>query len=274
MKSNNEKIVLLARQRSGTHALKSVLESHPDFHCFEEIFHADPAFRQCPENFFRYVEDRHLPASALFPWNIQQTLDAFWDHLKTLAGPARFQVLDIKYNSAHLICREWQSLNHYPALFDVIKEQGMRVVHLKRKNALRQWVSARIADRTRTWVVERQGPEPVGALQVDTEDLMWTLKGMQEEDELIWRALWDYDVLELEYCDLFLKPGGVPEDKLREISEWFGVECRFQERPTCAKQLCLPLEELIDNYAEVADTLKNSDFEWMLADEPFAERVE
>jgi hypothetical protein len=265
----NEKVILLARQRSGTHALKSILQSHPDFHCFEEIFHADPAFRSYPENFFRFVEERQFPAAALFPWNIESTLERFWEHLDELADAARFQVLDVKYNSTHFVTPAWQPLNYYPRLFDYIKENKLRVIHLIRRNSLRQWVSGKIAARLRTWSIRHETPEPPQSVRIEIQPLIWALQGMAEEDAVLFRGFWNYDVLELEYADLFLRPDGcVPPSALKRISDWFGVANRFASLPECSKQLSFPLTMLIENYDEVATALRETPFSWMLNDEP------
>ncbi len=265
----SEKVILLARQRSGTHALKSILQSHPDFYCFEEIFHADPAFRSCPENFFRFVEENGLPATALFPWNIEETLGAFWSHLDALAGDSRLQVLDVKYNSTQWMLRNWQPLSQCPRLFDYIKQNNFKVIHLTRQNALRQWVSGELAARRKVWSISPGTQELPQSICIEIEPLLWTLQGMYEEDDLIWKALWGYDVLGLEYADLFLQPDGrVPQPILKEISDWFGVVCTFENKPHCAKQLARPLTALIENYDEVKRVIEGTEFGWMLEDEP------
>ena len=53
--------VLLARQRSGTNALRSVLDTHPDICCFDEVFKIEWRFSDDPmkraSNYFTFLEE-------------------------------------------------------------------------------------------------------------------------------------------------------------------------------------------------------------------------
>src|ERR671916_608662 len=52
-------VIMLARQRSGTNALRDVLQSHPDIFCTPEVFHERPspdAHLEVETNFWNFLE--------------------------------------------------------------------------------------------------------------------------------------------------------------------------------------------------------------------------
>jgi hypothetical protein len=60
-------VFLLGRQRSGTNALRSILETHPEICCLNEVFSATDRNSEYPElhaiNFFNFVnqQTRRVP---------------------------------------------------------------------------------------------------------------------------------------------------------------------------------------------------------------------
>ncbi|MEZ5421408.1 MAG: hypothetical protein R2708_29270, partial [Vicinamibacterales bacterium] len=83
--------ILLARQRTGTNALRSVLETHAAICCFDEVFKiedrtsADPVKRA--SNYFGFLE--HYCAGDVtraFPDRHQQVLDDYLVHLRALTA--------------------------------------------------------------------------------------------------------------------------------------------------------------------------------------------
>lgn len=263
---NTEQIILLARQRSGTNALKSVLATHPDIFCSPEIFNTTAGSRKNTYNFFSFLQDTQAKAEALFPWNVEKSFELFLDHMHGVSQKKRYQILDIKYNSTHILNREWQSLDYVPFLFSYIQEKPMRVIHLRRENTLRQWVSRANAEALQTWMVlQGESRETAPPLIIDIKQLWEELRSMKKENAIVAQALKHCDVLEVQYSLLFTDSGGyVPDSQLQRIADWLGTDCHFDHEPKFVKQTTRPLHEMIENYAEVAKKLKGTSFEWML----------
>jgi hypothetical protein len=140
MDGHGEFTVLLARQRSGTNALRSVLDTHPDIFCFNEVFKLSDRHSEHPfiktANYFTFLE-RYCAGdvSRSFP---DRSAEAFTDYLAYLRGlvTKKLLVLDVKYNSTHIVTDSWREIGE-PTLFPLLKAQQIRVLHLTRRNLLR-----------------------------------------------------------------------------------------------------------------------------------------
>src|SRR5947209_4969961 len=93
-------IVLLARQRSGTHALRSFLGAHPEVFCIDEIFHLrgaeDPGTGAT--NYFAFLKEHtRTDPLRLLPVDHEPLFLAYLDGLRRFTDK-RFILLDVKYN--------------------------------------------------------------------------------------------------------------------------------------------------------------------------------
>src|SRR5215218_5652199 len=272
--------VLLARQRSGTNALRDVLDSHPEVFCLPEVFQAQPspkARHEVEANYFNFLDERKDQVKAVL--TSEETQEEFFlDYLRYLGtfSEKPRMVVDIKYNSAHNVDAPWRDLAAEPTLFAYIRRNKMRVLNLRRRNYLRYYLSWLKTEQTRKYHLHASGPD--GAVKVedegitiDLEEMFFRLELCQAEDRLIHRMLGGYsNYLAIEYEELFPRIGAPPADAvLGRVAEWVGIEPDFTKtQPRYRKQSVLPLEEAIVNYEEVAAALRGTDFEYMLEDEP------
>src|SRR5579859_296333 len=129
-------IILLARQRSGTHALRSVLQSHPDILGIEEVFHLrsaqDPGTGET--NFFTFLK-QHTQADPLrlLPVDYEDLFLAYLEFLGRRSAK-RYLVLDVKFNTVHHITRSFQSLVGFPYLFELMLKHRLKIFALTRRN--------------------------------------------------------------------------------------------------------------------------------------------
>jgi hypothetical protein len=74
----------------------------------------------------------------------------------------------------------------------------------------------------------------------------------------------------IEYEELFPRIGAPPADAvLEQVAGWMGIEPEFKKsQPRYRKQSVLPLEQAIVNYDKVALALRETEFEYVLEDEP------
>jgi hypothetical protein len=272
--------ILLARQRSGTNALRDVLDSHPGVFCLPEVFQAQPspkARHEVEANYFNFLDERKDQVKLVLTSEEAQE-ELFLDYLRflgTFSEKPRL-VVDIKYNSAHNVDAPWRDLAAEPSLFAYIRRNGMRVLNLRRRNYLRYYLSWLKTEQTRKYHLHASGPD--GAVKVEDEGIAIDLKEMffrlelcQAEDRLIHRMLSGYSsYLAIEYEELFPQIGAPPADAvLRRVAEWMEIEPDFTKtQPRYRKQSVLPLEQAITNYAEVAAALGGTEFEYVLEDEP------
>lgn len=256
--------VLLARQRSGTHALKSVLERHPAIFPTREIFHRTPREPARAVNYFLFIDRQPEP-----PEDKERLL---LDHLAYVRGltPKPRVILDIKY---HQVETPFEPRPGVPRLIEFIREQGFGLLHLTRRNYLRYYVSKQKAERGDGWAVKDDTPAVVNdtRIELDVDDLLRTLERCREEDEQVASWFDDYDpFLSLDYEELAEGLGGpLAADPLERIARWLGVEPDFPDRqPELRKQATLPLEKSVMNYDEVERALRDTQFAYCLTDEP------
>lgn len=273
---------MLARQRSGTHAVAAFLETHPDIFYINEIFHLDDA--ENPHtgetNFFKFVKKEfHTDPLKLVPVDHEKL---FLDYLAFLRGftNKRYLILDVKYNSAHHVLRNYRSMASSPYLFDLILKHGMRTFSLKRKNYLRYFVSiTKAANTGRFGLRIFDPPADDEKVQIPIPALLHELRLCRAEDELVDRTFGEYarymnsnydgKFLTAEYADLFsAADAGMSQEFLSRFSGWLGIANEFRQQCRFKKQSTMPLQETIGNFDEVACALRGTGFEHCLTDEP------
>ena len=273
--TDREITILLARQRSGTNALRQILGSHPAIFCTPEVFHARPALESGTGlaervNFFRFLArnpERYV-ARAVSPERQAALFETFLGFVaRTTARP--HVVIDVKYNSTHHFDGPWQIAATGPAFLGLVKQHGLRVLRLTRENHLRYYLSSTKARLTRDWVGKPASGDAV--LKLDVGEMLRVLEQCQREDAVIDRALGGYpELIAVEYADLFPVNDGPPaREPLARIANWLSVDPDLLDGvPKLRKQSSLPLSETIENYAEVEVALRGTPFERFLADEP------
>jgi hypothetical protein len=286
--------ILLARQRSGTNPLRSVLGTHPAIACTEEIFNNRPPphyWLGLETNYFRFI-DKRLGGSLLELLSEDDASNVFLDYLEYVSCfyEKPLLLLDVKYNSTHHLNGPWHFITEEPALFEFIKENRMRVLNLTRMNFLRYYLSEMKAQSTRTWGVfdeavvgdrewyvsrsEEAGSSKTAyedsSIELDIGDMLERLTLCRAENQYVHEAFRDYDrYLTFDYEELFPERDSPPSpEALTRISSWLEVDDEFSEkRPEYRKQSHLGLADSIKNFDEVADALRGTDLEYCLKDE-------
>ena len=266
-------IILLASQRSGTNALRSVLETHPDIYCHNEVFSVndidspEPNVRQA--NFFNFMRQyAQGDVTRLYPQAHEKLFLDFLEFLRCFSTK-RYMLIDVKYNSTHFLTEpyKWQTA---PYLFFLIRKYGLRVFNLTRKNYLRYLVSCVKAQQSGIWsLASTDRKYKDRQVRLETGLLLRDLNFCWEQNDAIERAFSDRTTYMTEdYSAAFGdKSGGVSEELLKQFSSWLGVPCSFSNKSSYRKQSSVPLEETIENYDEVAEILRGTKFEYCLNDE-------
>src|SRR3954453_138504 len=180
--------VLLARQRSGTNALRDVLDSHPQLFCLPEVFQSQPSPKaryEVEANYFNFLDERRGEIKGvLTSEEAQEAL--FLEYLAPLASFSEKpqMVVDIKYNSAHNVDAPWRDLAAEPTLFAYIPRpgigvpnrpppnyppQGIPVPNLRPRNYLRYYLSWLKTEQTRKYHLHASGPDR--AVKVEDEGI-------------------------------------------------------------------------------------------------------
>jgi hypothetical protein len=265
--------ILLARQRTGTNALRSVLETHPDIGCFDEVFKIedrtspDPLIRA--SNYFTFLE-RYCAGDITrsFPDRHAELFDDYLAYLRDLL-PKRHLVVDVKYNSTHHITGVWRGMGE-PTLFDLIKARNLAVLQLTRRNLLRCLVSSLKGHQSKRYYVRDGMPPPDLRIEVPPDWALNTMEHWAREDEFVARVFGDLPHFrQVEYAELFPDASGaIAPAALQGLAGWFDVAGAFVNRASLTKQSWLPLDQTIANYDDVRAALRGTRFEFCLEDEP------
>ena len=255
--------VLLARQRSGTGALGSVLDQQPAVSYLGEVFH-DDAIGKAP-NYFWFLTGliKDAPEIAL-PNATGRRFDLYTDFLKSYAKKTNV-VIDIKYRSTHHFNAHWLSLGETPTLFHLMKERNIPVIHLTRRNHLKTYVSGLLADMNRVWHATEKDKIKAHTLNVDVKKCMGFINAQIQEDERVQRALRHYPKLfAIDYAELFDEQAHISPEVAKKLGTFFGVPSFEARRPAFVKQTSDQLKDVIENYEQLGNALSGSPYAWML----------
>ena len=242
--------VLVSYLRSGTHLLRTALESHPQIACQSELFNSDdrrlpyPLETPTAEVLERWAFARPLPPGTLCSGF---ALHAYHPHaLRAFPG--------IRANP------HWQDV--WPRLAAM---PDLRVVHLRRRDLLARHLSHLLARATGFWhaweagaagrvshlhppppdeVGRRRGPTP--PVEVDPDRLELDFEEVTGWRRAADRSLRGRPILHVEYEELCAGFGPVT----RRVQRFLGVE-PLELRPAVARLEERSPEQAIANFAEL-----------------------
>src|SRR5262249_24800742 len=146
-------VVLIARPRSGTTALRGMLGCHPKVIALGEVFHED--YVEDPQCYYHFSLEKltNNPALALpTPSNrstlFTQYIKQLTQHFNHVALGKELFCLGINYNSLHSMNTFFQNSYDAPFLVQIIKRNSYHVVHLIRRNVLQAAISEMRAKAT------------------------------------------------------------------------------------------------------------------------------
>jgi hypothetical protein len=268
---------LLARQRSGTGALGSILGRHPQLRYLGEVLHPnperaavaevmDPGVRSEDVNFFRYVRaDAARLAGFCDPNRRADVVERYFEGLRERFGP-RVPIVDVKYASIHHWNGGWQGALERPWLIRYIRKNRLPIIHLKRGNLLETYVSGRLAEENQVWHTKTAGRLKTTDIEVDVRYLLSVLEETSDEVRLMdsWLAGFG-NMMEVEYADLFDADGIADRGVMRKIRKRMGLDADFPDlTPVFVRPSSRPVAESIRNLEAVERTLRGSRFAWML----------
>src|SRR6266496_2941546 len=109
-------IFLLARARSGTNALRLILDGHPEIFGLKEIFHlqAGNSVGTGETNYFTFLRKQvKTDPLKLIPADNEQLFLEYLAYLRGFTGK-RFILMDVKYTSTHHILKSFKAMGSPP----------------------------------------------------------------------------------------------------------------------------------------------------------------
>ena len=255
---------MIARQRSGTGALGSILHQHPEIIPTGEVFHPN-GIGKGDKNYFTFlqVELAKDPGLAL-PDRAAERFDRYLDYLET-KFKKKWILIDVKYRSLGHFNGFWQSAGEAPAMLSLIKERGLKILHLVRYNTLEAWVSGRIAEENQTWHAQGSDQIKKTKVYVDPEAVRHFIALSQREQQALKLALETYEqTTTVEYKRLFKSNGQLTDYAHNKIQNLFQLSEPIPFKAALVKQAPRSVREAITNLSEIENLLEETQHAWML----------
>jgi hypothetical protein len=239
--------VILTTQRTGSTSLVESLRSHPEIECAGEILIGMP---DTPRPQYRGRFKEVAKVARIFTsgaWRPARRMERFY-----AGGKARVRVFKVMYNQ----------LAHPIALKYLRDNRDIRILHLRRENLLKAYVS-RILMRKRDRV---QTTTPVDAIRIRVQSQeaiadMCRARARYERFEALFTR---HSRLSLSYETLF-DGQRLAEDSARSICDFLDV-ARRDMTSRLIKLNPESLREMILNYDELAAALSRTEFSGMLTE--------
>jgi hypothetical protein len=252
---------VIGRPRSGTTVFKDMLRTHPALFSLGEIFNETNE-----RSYFHFLQTRlpenpraALPSQAVA--NFGDYLEWCWDLAQSRKPRARTLVLDIKYDQSHLLADPWWSLGALPRIFFLIRERGWKVIDIHRKNVVGLIVSNQIAIKTKIYHSTNLAPGESHSAQVhiDPARLVREVTTTEACYRRVSEHFQDYKkYLCISYEEMFEPEGNFSPAVIDRVSQFLGVDNRFDPKPKLTKLLEGDIFSHIENAAEIREMLKLS----------------
>ena len=239
--SGRVRAVILTTRRSGSTFLVECLRSHPEIECASEILNGQPddpvpAFRGP----WRYVK-KWSRIARTGAWMPARWLDAYYQR-----GSAKVRCFKAMY----------EQLTRPFALRYVVKNEDIRVIHLRRHNLLKAHISALLMNKRE----ELQATAPTEAvwIHVDPARAIRSMRKARARYERFDRAFARHQRLQVAYESLF-DGKYLDADTCRRVCDFLGVaQHRMESR--IVKLNPESLRDMVTNYDELAAEVSRTEF--------------
>ncbi|MDM8167646.1 hypothetical protein [Roseovarius sp.] len=255
--------LLIARQRSGTGALGSVIDKHPNLKYLGEVFH--PSNVGQDSNFFTFLKQEVAkdPALAL-PDEQYGVFEAFLE-AQAKRHPGKLLVVDVKYRSLHQLDGGWRGLVQRPTIVQEAISRNIPILHLTRRNAVQSFVSGRLAEANKVWHAREDEKIDVTSTVVNVRQLSNYIVNTEREIKLVetWTAKYPHLAM-FDYAKMMDDDGLVAKDVADNVSKTLNVGAFSDRAPSFIKQAPAELTESIENIDLVQEALEGTEYNWML----------
>jgi LPS sulfotransferase NodH len=236
--------------RTGSTMLVHLLRSHPDICSHDEVFSPGKV--------------GGMAGTYLIPWKRRAEPD-FVDHLSAERdrNPIKFLykiVLDLQGKKA--VCFKFKHdelvLPEYKALRDeIVNDTDFRIIHLRRENLLRRYLSHYIANHvTRvTWAIRGQTVPEMQPVMLDPHKCQKDFETVLAREKEFAELFAQHPGFSISYEEM-ITPGS---EKIQSLLDFMGVP-RRELTTTTQKLGCNDLSQVITNFEELRAHFAHSPF--------------
>jgi LPS sulfotransferase NodH len=238
------RFVILSAARTGSTLLHYMLASHPGVFAAGEIFNpvekeqgiiawCDPSDPHAAIN----TDEKLLELRQTQPMRFVQEL------IKATEAWGGYPVIGFKWHY-------WEPSPEEAAAQYLFADKSIRVIHLKRRNLLRQVLSFQRAVQTEQWVRLRgEAPLELPAISLPMEKLLPEIAAVEGKEHEYERGMSGHPILNLYYEDLAQDPQAVG----RQALEFLGVDPSEEMRVLTEKTNADSLRDAIIDYDELKE---------------------
>ena len=241
---NYQKILLLGNARVGSTLLQSYLNKHPNIYCEGEIYNTD-----------------HLKFYGKAGKLRQQMNNDPLKFLNTYGYPKHSK--KIKFSGFKLFYSHFKT-DETKIIWDyLIKDQDIKIIHIKRRNTLRALVSLKIATKTNQWRSFNEKSD------IENKQISLTKDECIKEFELQKKIYSEIDnifnrhkITEVYYTDLINNR----QETMNDVFDFLNVEKIKLQNTVLKKQNPEPISELVVNYSSLKNEFQNTRWETFFED--------
>lgn len=249
-KREYQPFIILGAGRTGTNLLIQYLRSHPGVVCYNEVLHLHKPIYGYPhlDHFLKESGDRLRKQSAA----------RFLE--QCIFGPRsrKVKAAGFKYIYWHGEGEGWQKNNNAA----VLGIAGLKVLHLRRRNKLDQFVSEKVARQQKSWSSEQAAGANNTRISIAPEEFKAFVPRITALEEKYEALFGHMPMHSLYYEDLVQKP----REEMDAVFVFLGLEKRAVQTRT-NKLITLPRRMLIENHEELAGQFKDTPFALFLEED-------
>ena len=271
--------LLLSTQRSGSHFLKSYVESRfANVSCSGEILREPNALA------FKYPVLADYPGTDYFwPWYVREAragnismlpgarivaFATYVQHLGALVDPKDL-LLDIKYNSIRSLSGYWDSENGSEDFTGFVRDNELPVLHLIRQNILKLIISNKVASQTGIWhrTADLTPADSLPRIHLNPKSILFDIRYMLKITQDYQTRFSGYPHYEeISYEDFVQETRDtLPGTQLRTLARFLNddpIEAELDDIPLKKTTPDDP-SEIIENWEEIVRILNATEYGWM-----------
>lgn len=233
-----QKFIVLSHPRTGSNYVIDLLGSHPSIVTYGELF--SPGFllgslKPAIVKRWPFIYHAYTYIRERFPLVILKHV--VFRHYRKKVSAVGFKIF---YEHAHT--------GKSKAVWPFLREtEGLKIIHLKRRNILRSYVSYLIANRTGEFIrFSTNAPPRAVRVKVNIKRCRARFSKIERDRAKFEKYFSGHDILTVWYEDLCARP----QQQLRKIQSFLGVSAA-PLYSTVVKQNTGPLWEIVSNYREL-----------------------
>jgi len=217
-------VCLVARQRSGTTALRANLAATGRLHDFGEILPVGAIKAQ--GSFLGFCRDRQvLFNDAVDPEQLPALCTDYIDRLRQIAG-GKHVLVDVKFNHWGTVRPAWSYIHEEPFFLQFLKKQDALFVFIRRESLVDQILSSHIARARDQW--QNLGSDASApATEINVARAAREALLIRQSETFLWGRLQSYPRrLHFVYEELFVD-GNLVLEAQGDISRELGEDLKF-----------------------------------------------